>query len=450
MSTKKKLLITLIAIGILIIGYFIGAFYYNGKFLNNAYVNDTDLSGMTLEKAKDELSKSNSWNKIVIKSDKEEFLQIKSDEIDYKYIDSPELPEVFKKQNKWKWPLAVFKKSTYTTPVLAEYNDDKIKEKINGIDQLDTEPLNARVVYSENSDAFVIEPHRDAIGMTRDQLFDLVKEGINTRDKEVNVEKNIVKPTIFEDDESLAQARDKANEYLEMKITYDFSDREEVIDRSLLKDFIFVNGTEIDVNADKVKEYVTEMALKYDTFASSREFKTNTGEVITTSGGSYGWLIHRGDTSEELIQHIKEGQDKTIEPVYSYEALIRDTDDLGNSYVEIDLSRQMVFVYIDGELKVQTPTVTGSISRGHATPPGVYPLNYKETNAVLRGETYASPVKYWMPFNGDIGLHDADWRASFGGNIYQNNGSHGCINLPPGNAKTIFDLVYPGMPVVVH
>ena len=115
MSTNKKLLITLIAIGILIIGYFIGAFYYKGKFLNNAYVNDTDLSGMTLEKAKDELSKSNSWNKIVIKSDKEEFLQIKSDEIDYKYIDSHELPEVFKKQNKWKCPLAVFKKSTYTT-----------------------------------------------------------------------------------------------------------------------------------------------------------------------------------------------------------------------------------------------------------------------------------------------------------------------------------------------
>ena len=55
-----------------------------------------------------------------------------------------------------------------------------------------------------------------------------------------------------------------------------------------------------------------------------------------------------------------------------------------------------------------------------------------------------------MPFNGDVGLHDADWRSNFGGDIYKNNGSHGCINLPPGNAKTIFELVYPGMPVIVH
>lgn len=450
MSREKKILITLGSVAILIIGYFIGALYYNGKFLSETYVNNTNLGGMTLDEAKNELAKSNSWNRITIQSDKEEFLEIKAGEIDYKYIDSPDLPEVFNKQNKWKWPLSIFKKSYYTTPVVAEYNEGKIKERLNGIDQLDTEALDARVAFSESSDAFVIEAHRDAIGLTREELFVLVKEAIDSRDREVNVEKHIVKPNIYENDQALIQARDKANEYLEMELTYNFSDREEIIDRSVLKDLIFVNGNEIDVNQEKAKEYIAELARKYDTFGRPREFKTNTGEVITTNGGSYGWLIHRGKTIDELTQHIKDGEDKTIEPVYSYEALIRDADDLGNSYVEIDLSQQMVYVYINGELKVQTPTVTGSVSGGHSTPPGVFPLNYKERDAVLRGESYASPVKYWMPFNGDIGLHDADWRNSFGGNIYQSNGSHGCVNLPPGNAQTIFDLVYPGMPVVVH
>lgn len=106
--------------------------------------------------------------------------------------------------------------------------------------------------------------------------------------------------------------------------------------------------------------------------------------------------------------------------------------------------------YIDGELKVKTPTVTGNVAKGHATPTGVDPVNYKQRNAVLRGPGYSSPFKYWVPFNGGIGLHDADWRTSFGGDIYKTNGSHGCINLPPNIAGQVYDLVYPGMPVVVY
>ena len=229
-----------------------------------------------------------------------------------------------------------------------------------------------------------------------------------------------------------------------------FCDKKEVIAKSLLKDWIELKEKEVDVDAEKVREYIVELAKKYDTFGSSRKFKTNTGNIITTNGGTYGWMTHRGKTTDALIQHIKAGEDKTIEPVYSYTALSRNSDDIGTSYVEIDLYQQMVYVYINGELKVKTPTVTGNIAQGHNTPRGVDAITYKQNGAVLRGEDYASPVKYWMPFNGDVGLHDADWRTSFGGDIYKTNGSHGCINLPPGNAKSIFDLVYPGMPVIVH
>ncbi len=286
--------------------------------------------------------------------------------------------------------------------------------------------------------------------LTKEELFNLVVENIDKRESELNIEKNIEQPAILKDDESLALARDKANRHLDMTLKYDFGDREELIDRSVLKDLIIVNGKELDVNAEKARAYVVGLAEKYDTFGKSRKFKTNTGNIINTSGGAYGWMTHRGKTTDALIQHIKAGENKTIEPVYSYTALSRNSDDIGDSYVEIDLNQQMVYVYIKGELKVKTPTVTGNVSKNHSTPRGVDAITYKQNGAVLRGEGYASPVKYWMPFNGDVGLHDADWRSSFGGDIYKSNGSHGCINLPPGNAKTIFDLVYPGMPVIVH
>jgi erfK/ybiS/ycfS/ynhG family protein len=59
-------------------------------------------------------------------------------------------------------------------------------------------------------------------------------------------------------------------------------------------------------------------------------------------------------------------------------------------------------------------------------------------------------VSYWMPFNGNIGLHDATWRSKFGGNIYVKNGSHGCINLPKNKAAELFAKIQKGCPVVVH
>ena len=55
-----------------------------------------------------------------------------------------------------------------------------------------------------------------------------------------------------------------------------------------------------------------------------------------------------------------------------------------------------------------------------------------------------------MPFNGGVGLHDASWRSSFGGSIYNGGGSHGCINLPYSAAQTIFGSISKGDPVIVY
>lgn len=435
---------------LLIVLYFIGGFYFKDKFPVNVYVNEVNIGGMTLLKADNKIAKADLWDKITIKSDMEEFLEIGAEEIEYKYVETPDLPKIFMQENRQNWLLAIFNDSEYTTTILSNYNKDEIKNMIDGIQELDKKLLDANIVYYSGPQAFVIEPHSYEINITKEQLFDLVVETIEARDKEVNIEGYIEQPDIFDDDKALIAARNKANEYLKIQIRYDFGDRKELLDGSILKDFIAFEGTEIYIDPERVKYYVAELARKYDTFGRGRRFKTSMGENIITTGGSYGWLIHRGKTVDALIEHIESGENKTIEPIYSYEALIRNSNDIGDSYVEIDLKEQMVYVYINGQLKVRTETVTGNIAKGNDTPTGVYPINYKETDAVLKGEDYASPVKYWMPFNNHVGLHDADWRTSFGGDIYEKHGSNGCINLPPGITQTIFDLVYPGMPVIVH
>ena len=118
--------------------------------------------------------------------------------------------------------------------------------------------------------------------------------------------------------------------------------------------------------------------------------------------------------------------------------------------MEINLTAQHLYFYANGKLLVESDFVSGNAAKGWSTPAGAYSITYKQRNATLKGQGYATPVSYWMPFNGGIGLHDANWRKTFGGTIYKNGGSHGCVNLPPAVAKTIYENISAGDPVLCY
>ena len=201
------------------------------------------------------------------------------------------------------------------------------------------------------------------------------------------------------------------------------------------------------------------LAGKYDTAGTARTFHTAGGRDVEITG-PYGWKL---DVAGEVAAHTQliqaglgEGE-QDREPVYAATAASRSLPDWGNTYVEIDLTGQHVYMFQEGNLVWEAPCVTGNIAKNYNTPAGIYSLTYKEMDRILRGAKkadgtyeYESHVDYWMPFNGGIGLHDANWRSKFGGTIYQTSGSHGCINLPPAKAKELYGLVYKGMPVLCY
>ena len=124
----------------------------------------------------------------------------------------------------------------------------------------------------------------------------------------------------------------------------------------------------------------------------------------------------------------------------------------GLTYVEVDIPNQHVTFYENARKVMESDCVTGLPTAARRTHTGVFKIDYKQRNRILRGSQrlYASFVNYWMPFDGGIGLHDATWRGSFGGSIYKSSGSHGCVNLPLSFAKRLYPRVYPGMTVWVH
>ena len=150
------------------------------------------------------------------------------------------------------------------------------------------------------------------------------------------------------------------------------------------------------------------------------------------------------------------------EPVYQYLGAWGDplylkrngTDDLAGTYVEVSISAQHMWYYIDGALFIESDVVTGDTTLGQDTQTGVFPLAFKESPSTLRGgegkKKYTTKVQYWMPFYEGQGLHDAWWKTVFGGTEYIGNGSHGCVNLPPSVAEAVYNNIQPGTAIIIY
>ncbi|MDD7294006.1 MAG: L,D-transpeptidase family protein, partial [Oscillospiraceae bacterium] len=259
--------------------------------------------------------------------------------------------------------------------------------------------------------------------------------------------------------EDLQTALEECNSLAGLTITYDFEDRQEVLDTSTIADWITADtGGNLQVDKNKIEAWVRENLTKYDTYVPgyTRTFHSTlqgTIEVPLGDYGIYGWKTDVEATAEKLEEYILAGESVTVEPEYSRTAYCRGTDDIGNSYAEVDITNQKVFVYKDGELVVETDCVTGLASDPErATPPGVYRVWTMERNVVLgtyEVQGYEQPVEYWMNFTEiGIGFHDLA-RSAYGGDIYKTNGSHGCINLPLEAAAKLYDILEIGYPVIV-
>lgn len=262
-------------------------------------------------------------------------------------------------------------------------------------------------------------------------------------------------PEITSESEELIQYQTYCRKYLKQRITYELGSETFTISPEQL-DALMLDDYSGEPDKEAVKEYVSQLADKYDNVGITREFTSFSGKAISVSGGTYGWEIARKDETEQLIKDISSHEDVTRKPVYYLEGYGEYTNTMGDTYIDVDISKQVVKFYKDGTLVFSSKCVTGCRSTGHDTDIGSYYILNKVRDVVLRGDNgdgtqYESPVKYWLgvTWSGQ-GFHDADWRQTFGGSIWKNNGSHGCINMPPSKMPQLYELTETGTPVIMH
>ena len=322
---------------------------------------------------------------------------------------------------------------------------------------------NAEMTYDKESKTYSIIPEIQGTQLNDADIQHLVQLAVDdviggtTPEEDITVQipqEMYLVPDVLSTDAELNMKVNTYNAYDKAVITYVFGEEKETIDWDTISNWIVFENGEGYLSEEKLREYVMTLGQKYNTIYYNRSFNTSVGTTIQfgETENNYGYLIDEEGEYQQLLADIQGNSETEREPVYAYTGIDRSGTDDMRTYVEVNISMQHLWFYKEHALVIEGDVVTGCVAKKTETQTGIYPIAYKESPATLipSNETNGTPVTYWMPFYDGQGLHDANWRQAFGGQIYQTSGSHGCVNMPYYLAETIFNQAPTGTPVVLY
>ncbi len=455
-NRKKSILkcVLLGVLGLMVVGYVGTAVYFRVHFYPNTLVGEDNISGKTKKETISIICDGLNGYELRIQERGNETESILGAAIGLAPNYGSFLEDALANQSGFGWPKYLFVQQQIGN-VPMKFQQELLAEEMSRLKCLkktaQTAPENAYLEYSNGK--YEIIPEVMGTTINKEKMVETISAALESREKELNLEEEdcYVNPEITSESQELKQGQETANTYLTTKITYDDGNAVLPLAEDDISKMLQIGSKgEVEINEQELDAFVQKVDMTYSTCGKSKKFKTSYGKIIEIARGDYGWQVDKKKEKKALKKALKNQKVETRKPKYAKEAASRGTYDYGNSYVEINLTAQHLFVYVKGKLVLESDFVSGNESAGMQTRLGMSSLKYKERNATLRGDDYETPVSFWMPFDGGIGMHDATWRSRFGGNIYKNSGSHGCINLPLSIDEKIFEYVYPGEPIVVY
>ena len=459
LSKKKQALViagfVLLALTTVYLGI---AVYFSSHFFFQTTINGVDASGKSVQSVEKMIAAEIDQYQISIEPREGEAETIEGMAVGLKPVFDGTLEIELRKQNQFIWPVAFFQDSVMELETMVDYDKEKLRKEAKKLEMMDKAQMrkaeNAMVSKYSKKEGYTIIPEEEGTVVDEEKFFEVLEDSVTNLKGSISMAEEgcYVKPEFTQDSKEIVKLAETMNKYAGTAITYDFGDKQEVLDGKTIHKWISVNEEEhkAQISQEKVAEYVAYLADTYNTAGKSKSLKSSYGTDITVSGGDYGWKIDQEKETEALAKNIKKGEKITKEPEYSQTANSRAGNDYGDTYVEVNLTAQHLYYYKNGSLVLETDFVSGNDAKGWSTPVGAYGLYYKQLDKTLRGEGYATPVDFWMPFNGGVGFNDATWRRDFGGNYYKRNGSHGCVNMPHSAAKTLYDNIEAGCAVQVY
>lgn len=458
MGKKKVIAIVILVICLLFAGVYAGGrFYFTNHFYPRTSINGVDVSFKTSEEAITMVKEELDNYRLGIHSADGDMI-ISAQQCDLQYTDTKPVEQFLLAQNEDMWFTEIIHPQEKKAMGL-KLDEEKLRQAVEGLACMTpkepTESTDARIEYKESSKSFEIIPETIGNIVEPDVFYEGVKKAVLAGEGFVDLRTSeyYVQPKYFAKDKLVTDTKAELDKYLATTIHYEDFDLTYDLDPEVIHTFIQVSKKfKIEFDKELMKTYIQEnISPVFNTVGTERIITSPGSGAFKASGGTYGWQVGLIDEREQMIKDFQQGGNIVREPVYLQDALIKDrVNDIGDTYVDVNIAKQKLWYVKENKVVLESDFVSGDCTNGHDTNQGIYQVERKEQNYHMKD--YNVTVKYWMPFNLDFGegFHDASWRGSFGGSIYEGNGSHGCVNLPPKVAKEMFKVLEVGCPVIVH
>ncbi|MCM1411630.1 MAG: L,D-transpeptidase/peptidoglycan binding protein [Lachnospiraceae bacterium] len=465
MKKLRRFLIRFFLLGFLLIAaaIFLLELYYRDNFPVNTWINGVYCTGKSVEEVNQELSARAEAPVVNIVDEAGNVYPLDLAGISYVADYTEALERFIHQQNPLSWLENIMLQRSHELLPKPIFDEEQLRQLLEELEPVRREAgkeAEIRIFFSD-ADGWVLDnglEHR----LDTELLFQQVLESVADGSHEVDMAQSgciyDLSPTAWQ----MTQLAlwEKVDAFQQCGIVYDMGDQMMSLQGGILGSFLAVDPStglpfldeagEPVADPERIRAFIGQLAEEYDTYEKEISFQSTRGDVVQVPGnGTYGTTIDQEAEFKYLRLALEENREEVHIPAYIRQGLVRGKNDIGDTYIEVDMTQQKMYYYVDGEMVIETDIVTGYTGGRRGTPQGVNFVYSKQRNRVLRGPGYASPVKYWVPVKGAIGIHDASWRSEFGGEIYKTNGSHGCINTPTEVMAQLYEQVEIGTPVVM-
>ncbi|MDE6673454.1 MAG: L,D-transpeptidase [Acetatifactor sp.] len=462
--TLRICLLTVLCLTLVTLGGFLALTWYYGRtFAVNTWINGVYCTGKTVEEVNSELMYSVEIPELVIIDDQGQSWELDLSLADYQMDYTDSLREYLKRRGQAFWLTQVETAALSFSP-RCSWNREKLGDLVMDMDWVKAAGERSTEVAiragEDGEEPYILfdgKSHR----LDPDMLCDYVQQCMENGIYRIEVEQGDCYADMKDEPEDILLREQYAElqDFLHANLIYDMGAEQIELTPDVIASFLRIGSQGIPVwdqgqlviSANGISSWVEQLAQQYDTVDTTRDFQTTEGRVVQVTYNTYGTKLDVETEVEFLKEALQYERDEPLihRPAYLQTGYCRGLDDIGNTYIEVDMGQQHMYYYQDGECLISVDVVTGNARRRWNTPEGINYVYSKQRNRTLRGEGYATPVKYWMPVVGNVGIHDADWRSEFGGEIYLTGGSHGCVNTPVDVMGELYELVEVGTPVVM-
>ena len=367
---KSLVIFTSISVFVFALCYFGLALYYQNGFAFGTYINGIYCTGKSVNEVNEELNQAFVYEDLLIKT-KDNTYRLRAKDMNYSYDFKEPLEQYLDEQNPYMWGLnMILNGKNYQLSPKGVYEEEYVNDFMSRNLFLNQVPEKVEIVYSDDgfvcNDYYQMQYNKEAVkqavhealakGKTElvfdedcykageyalkdRQLIDFYAKLDAFQNKDVAILLGI---------ESLHLSKQELATVL--KVTPDIKTGDYL--KNISQNGEFISSKYLDkndrlmVDGKALEELLRTKLDPYNTYRN-HTFITHDGKEVYINSGNYGNQIKMKQLNNEVNNFLLSDEiNVLIEPQYSKEALYKGKDDIGNTYIEVDVIKQKLYYFV--------------------------------------------------------------------------------------------------------